>query len=218
MAFWKPGISSHQILTSIMISKKLLLITIGIFLWSAIGGGIWYYSQVSNTQPVKDVLGANDSKLSAPTKPFEQPKQQVLQQPSASISKLSSTKQESSVSTPSQPSIALVGNGCLQDSTFGSQCQIQTSENSYTLKSCKEESLKQCNFYGFELGQRNSNTQYILQKYEENGDILVDILGYSVNQNTLSTVKTVLFQSVNDGSSEAKNGNVEYLNTLGQYR
>jgi hypothetical protein len=200
-----------------MISKKTLIVIVGILLWGLIGGGIWYSSQISNSESTKTVLGANDSKIAEPSKNIDPPKKQIIQNtpPPVKVQPQSAVVEQQSTG----PDIFLTGNGCNQDSKFGSSCKLQSSVSSgLTLKSCTDENLTNCNFYSFEIGRRAGNTQYILQKYEENGDILLDILSYSIDQNTLSTIKTVLFQSVNDGSSEAKNGNSEYLNTLSQYR
>jgi hypothetical protein len=200
-----------------MIKKKSLIILVGILIWGLIGGGIWYAFQLSNTESSKTVLGINDSKIDEPIKSIIPSKQQIIQGTPSRVNVEAQTV--ASVDQSIQPNILLIGNGCIQDSKFGSSCILQSSVSSgLTLKSCKEENLTKCNFYGFELGQRSGNSQFILQRYEENGEILVDILSYSIPQNTISTIKTVLFQSVNDGSSEAKNGNNEYLATVSQYR
>jgi hypothetical protein len=200
-----------------MITKKSIIFFVGILLWALIGGGIWYSSQLSNTESAKTVLGVNDSKIEEPLKLISPLKPQIIQNtPSPTKVEVQSA---TSVDQPTQPNVSIIGNGCAQDSKFGSSCKIESSVSSgLTLKSCKEESLSSCNFYGFELGQRVGSSQYILQKYEENGDLLVDILNYSIDQNKIFSVKTVLFQSVNDGSIEAKNGNSQYLATLTQYR
>jgi hypothetical protein len=200
-----------------MIKKKLLITLSGVLLWGLIGGGIWYSLQLSNLNNFKTVLGVNDSKITEPIPSSDLSKKEIIKNNIPSI-KLNSAPVTSTANVD-QPDLLLVGNGCNQDSKFGTSCVIQSSASlGLTLKSCKEEYLTRCNFYSFGLGRRVENTQYIIQKYEENGDILVDILSYLIDQNTISTTKTVLFQSVNDGSIEAKNGNNEYLAILSQYQ
>ena len=113
----------------------------------------------------------------------------------------------------------MIGEGCEQQSPINEECLLVTSNRTgYTLKRCFEEDFDQCNFYAYKLGKREGDAQYIIQRYEEKGDILVDVLEYSISANSIQPVKTVLFQTVNDGSNEAKAGNNDFSATISRYQ
>jgi hypothetical protein len=120
--------------------------------------------------------------------------------------------------TPQSQSITLQGNGCGQNSRFEETCfLVQSTGVRFGLKVCTENDLDTCNFYAYSLGRKTADTQYIIQRYEENGDILVDILAYSISKNSSETIQTVLFQTINDGSSEVSAGNQKFTEVLREY-
>jgi hypothetical protein len=198
-------------------NKKSFLIFFLIFCLVGIGIA-GYLGYQSSTQQVSSILGVQDSKLSEPNSSTSS----RVQPPSliSAITKPLLVSQQNlySLSSSSQ-SVRLVGEGCEQNSAFDKTCSLEVSNGSrYTLKKCSETNFDTCNFYEFQLGSNNGDQQYIIQRYEENGDILVDILEYTISSNSLKTTKTVLFQTLSDGSAEAKNGNTDFTNTLNQFQ
>jgi hypothetical protein len=120
-------------------------------------------------------------------------------------------------SNPNTTELRLDGNGC-QNNVFPSECKVISSTNqAIYLKNCTEQAWEKCNFYTYTLGKRDGNTQYIIQKYVENTDILVDILSYDIQTTVVGVVKTVLYQDKTDISDNVKQANQEYTDVLGIY-
>ncbi len=196
-------------------NKKLLLIIVFVALISFTSAALYFAYQSSITKPVSTILGIQDTKFAEPSVQSNPQSPSLI---SAITKPLLSSIQNNS--TPSNtPTATLEGQGCEQNSTFEKTCTlISSTGRQLILKKCIESDFNNCNFYEFRLGINTGTVQYIIQRYEENGDILTDILEYSFATNTTNTIKTVLFQTLTDGSIEAKNGNSDFTNTLNQYQ
>jgi hypothetical protein len=197
-------------------TKKIILISsIFLFLAGIFSFGFVQFVQYSKPNS-KAILGAFESISSVNSSKSIFPKV-VVQQNLPPITP-AENDQSAQSQTPQSLSITLQGNGCGQNSRFEETCfLVQSTGVRFGLKVCTENDLDTCNFYAYSLGRKTADTQYIIQRYEENGDILVDILAYSISKNSSETLQTVLFQTINDGSSDAKAGNQQFTDVLREY-
>jgi hypothetical protein len=125
--------------------------------------------------------------------------------------------------TPQQIEIKLDGNGCTTNNTFPNKCTLLNSSRSgLVLKECVEEVLDKCSMYTYTLGKRDTDTQYILQQYTEQGDTLLDVKAYNITSGNIQLIGTYLYSSnlpqEQDQQQAAKNRNSEYTQALSTYR
>jgi hypothetical protein len=121
----------------------------------------------------------------------------------------SQTKQEV------ETEIRLEGNGCSENKAPNICKVVSNQKPGEILKQCDENSWDKCNFYIYEIGKRDGDTQYILQNYTENSDRLLDVLGYNIKTNLVTQVKTVLYQ---ENLPVTAPTNADYTTTLDQFK
>jgi hypothetical protein len=144
---------------------------------------------------------------------------EVKQVKPATVDNISSkSKLELPLSQPTQEvetEIRLEGNGCGENKAPNICKVVNNQKPGEILKQCDENSWEKCNFYIYQLGKRDGETQYILQNYTENSDRLLDVLAYNIKTNLVSQIKTVLYQENLPITAPA---NADYTTTLDQFK
>jgi hypothetical protein len=182
-----------------------LVLLIGIGNVSIMQGGL-----ISSHKSNSSILGVIENKIAIPSLVQNNSNKQASVFSSKSvILPQSSTKQTFEIE------IKLDGKGCTENKAPNICKLVSNQSPGLILKKCDEIDWDKCNFYTYELGKRDGDSQFILQTYIENSDRLLDILEYNAKTNIISQIKTLLYQ---DNLDSASTGNAEYNNTFEQYK
>jgi hypothetical protein len=214
-------------------TKKLYMLS-AVLAIVCIGLGIEF---LSSSDQIAGVLGVQD--VPTVTTPSTTP---VQLQPSPNKDQIKNASAALGEQKLTNGEYSLVGSGCTGNE-FGSLCELKfQNQSKLLLKDCSIADNANCNFYIYTLGATKNTGVYILQSFDEEPQLLTDVLEYDLATNTSKVIDTVLFENLSayqactnttNGScinlqevdvdpesikNKVQTNNQDYLNTINKYK